>query len=30
MLEWNPQTLVDAKIVAREMEHIDKNYERLW
>ena len=30
VLERNPQTLADAKIAAREMEHIDKDYERQW
>ena len=30
VLERNPRTLADAKIAAREMEHIDKDYERLW
>ena len=29
VLERNPWTLADAKIAAREMEHIDKDYERL-
>lgn len=28
--EWNPLTLVVAKIVAREMEHIDREHERWW
>lgn len=26
----NPHTLADAKMTAREMEHIDRDYERLW
>ena len=26
----NPHTLTDAKMAAREMEHIDRYYERLW
>ena len=30
VLERNPQTLADAKVAARKMEHIDKDYERLW
>ena len=30
VLERNPQTLADAKVAAREMEHIDRDYERLW
>jgi hypothetical protein len=29
-LERNPQTLAAAKVAAREMEHVDKNKERLW
>ena len=29
VLERNSWTLADAKIAAREMEHIDKDYERL-
>ena len=28
--EKNPQTLVHAKIATREMENIDKDYDRLW
>jgi hypothetical protein len=30
VLERNPQTLAAAKVAAREMEHIDRDYERLW
>ena len=30
VLERNPQTLAEAKVAAREMEHIDRDYERLW
>ena len=30
ILERNPQTLAAAKVAAREMEHIDRDYERLW
>ena len=29
VLERNPQTLADAKVAAKEMEHIDKDYDRL-
>ena len=30
VLEKNPRTLAEAKIDTRDMEHIDKDYERLW
>ena len=30
VLERNPQTLVDAKRAAREMESLDRDHERLW
>lgn len=30
VLKRNPHTLVDAKVAAREMEQIDRDYERLW
>ena len=30
ILERNPRTLTEAKIAARDMEHIDRDYERLW
>jgi hypothetical protein len=30
VLERNPQTLAAAKVAAKEMEHIDRDYERLW
>ena len=30
MFEKNPQTLAEAKTAAREMENIDRDYERLW
>ena len=29
VLERNPRTLAEAKVAAREMEHIDRHYERL-
>ena len=30
LLQKNPRTLAEAKVAARDMEHIEKNYERLW
>ena len=30
ILERNPVTLVDAKTAAREVEQLEKDYERLW
>ena len=30
VLEKNPMTLVDAKIAAREVDQLDKDYEKLW
>ena len=30
VLERNPRTLAKAKVVARDMEHIDRDYKRLW
>ena len=30
VLERNPGTLAEAKVAAREMEHIHRDYERLW
>ena len=30
VLERNPRTLAEAKVAAMEMEHIDRDYERLW
>ena len=30
VLERNPRTLAEAKVAAREMKHIDRDYERLW
>ena len=30
VLERNPRTLAEAKVAARDMEHIDRDYERLW
>ena len=30
MLQRNPHTLAEAKIAARDMEHIERDYERLW
>ena len=29
-LKRNPRTLAEAKVAARDMEHIDRDYERLW
>ena len=29
VLERNPRTWAEAKVAARKMEHIDRNYERL-
>ena len=29
-MDRNPQTLAKAKVAAREMEHTDRNYGRLW
>lgn len=30
VLERNPRTLAEAKVATRDMEHIDRDYERLW
>ena len=30
VLERNPRTLTEAKVAAKDMEHIDRDYERLW
>jgi len=30
VLEMNPLTLADAMVAARKMEHIDRDYDRLW
>lgn len=30
MLEKHPKNLVEAKVVAREVDQLDKDYERLW
>ena len=30
VLERNPHTLAEDKVAAKEMEHIERNYERLW
>ena len=30
MLERNPRTLIDAKTAAKEVEQLEKDYERLW
>ena len=30
VLERNPHTLAEAKVAARKIKHIDRNYERLW
>ena len=30
VLERNPRILAEAKVAAREMEHMDRDYERIW
>ena len=30
VLKRNPRTLAEVKMAARDTEHIDRNYERLW
>ena len=30
VLEKNPRTFAEAKVAARKMEHIDRDYQRLW